>query len=82
MRKRKRFAREYRLGDLKAQRTPRPNGLPLHWGHVNYLLTPEDKTKREAVQERAIGEGWTAPQRYAAIRAKWPKDDGHGRPMQ
>ena len=37
----------------------------------------------EEAQARAIKEGWTAPQLYAAIRAKRsPKDRSHGRPMQ
>lgn len=83
LRKFKLFAREYRLRDLDALRKPRPNGLPLQWGHVNYLLTIDYKTEREAMQERAIKEGWTAPQLYAAIRAKRsPRDHSHGRPMQ
>ncbi len=81
MRKIRRFASEYSRRDLVALREPRPNGLPLQWGHINYLLTIPDKSRRLAIQQRAIEEGWTAPQLNAAIHAKRPAK-GHGRPMK
>ena len=82
MRKFKRFAREYTPRDLEALcDTVRPNGLPLQWGHVNYLLGIHDKQQRLAMQRKAIEHGWTAPQLNIEIRKKFGTENGHGRPM-
>ncbi len=81
-RKFRRFAREYTPRDLEALCDAfRPNGLPLQWGHVNYLLGIHDKQERKAMQRRAIENGWTAPQLNAEIRKKFGTKTGHGRPM-
>ena len=82
MRKFRRFASDYTRYELEALcNTLRPNGLPLQWGHVNYLLGVHDKQQRKAMQQRAIENGWTAPQLNAEIRRKCGTDKGHGRPM-
>ena len=82
MRKFKRFAREYTPRDLETLcNALRPNGLPLQWGHVNYLLGSPDKQQRKAVQQRAIENGWTAPQLARAITKNRRAKSGHGRPM-
>jgi hypothetical protein len=82
MRKFKRFAGEYTPRDLEALcNALRPNGLPLQWGHVNYLLGIHDKQERKAMQRRAIENGWTAPQLARAITKSHRTKSGHGRPM-
>lgn len=82
MRKFRRFAREYTPRDLEALcNTFRPNGLPLQWGHVNYLLGIHDKQERKAMQGKAIENGWTAPQLNVEIRKKFGSENGHGRSM-
>ena len=82
MRKFRRFAHEYTPRDLEALcNALRPNGLPLQWGHVNYLLGIDDKPRREAMQRRAVENGWTAPQLARAINKTRRTKSGHGRPM-
>lgn len=82
MRKFRRFAREYTPRELEALcNTFRSNGLPLQWGHVNYLLGIHDKRQRMVVQAKAIENGWTAPQLNIEIRKKFGVENGHGRPM-
>lgn len=85
VRKLKTFARAYsdeELDQLCALR--RPNGLPLHWGYVNYLLAAESrggKKARRKFEKLAAANGWTAPQMYAAIRREHGYQQGHGRSM-
>ena len=82
MRKIKRFAGAYTPRDFDALcNARRPNGLPLQWGHVNYLLTIHDKQPRRAMQRRAIANGWTAPQLARVIRKSHQRKPGHGRPV-
>jgi hypothetical protein len=80
----RRFAREYtkkELDELCSFR--RPNGLPLHWGHVHYLLGTRNKNDRRRFQARAAKEGWSAQQLRVAIQqeygARGPK---HGRGLK
>ena len=57
----------------------RPNGLPLHWGYLPYLLSvKKTKTRREMAQ-KAAGEGWSPARLHAEIRAKENRPRGHGR---
>ena len=82
MRKIKRFALAYTTRDLEALcNARRPNGLPLQWGHVNYLLTIHDKQQRKAMQRQAIKNGWTAPQLARVIQKSHRRKTGHGRPV-
>jgi hypothetical protein len=82
MRKFRRFAREYTPRDLEALcNAQRSNGLPLQWGHVNYLLGIHEKQRRKAMQQKAIENGWTAPQLARAITKSHRTKSGHGRPM-
>ena len=82
MRKLKRFVCAYSPDELEDLcSNTRPNGLPLQWGHVNYLLSIHDKKRRGEMQQRATANGWTAPQLNAAIRKKFGTEKGHGRPM-
>ena len=82
LRKCKRFASEYAREDLETLcSTFRSNGLPLQWGHVNYLLGIHDKRQRMVMQAKAIENGWTAPQLNVEIRKKFGSENGHGRPM-
>lgn len=82
MRKIRAFAREYDANGLdRLCALRRPNGLPLQWGHIPYLLTIKDRRQRLRIQERAAREGWTAPILNAAIPSKFRSAAGHGRTM-
>lgn len=83
MRKIKAFARHY-TGDELAElcRLRRPNGLPLQWGYIPYLLTISDKEERRRMQQRVIDNGWTAPQLARAVAKEHRAPSGHGRPMK
>lgn len=82
LRKIRAFAREYTQKDLdELCKLRRPNGLPLQWGHIPYLLIVKDKQERKRLQERAAREGWTAPMLNAAIPQKYRLASGHGRTM-
>lgn len=57
----------------------RPNGLPLHWGYLPYLLSiTKAKTRREMAQ-KAADEGWSPARLHAEIREKEKRPRGHGR---
>ncbi|MCC7420285.1 MAG: hypothetical protein IT428_08400 [Planctomycetaceae bacterium] len=76
------FARLYKRADLeKLCKLRRPNGLPLQWGHVNYLLTGKDRQRRDALQTLAAKQDWTAPMLHAAIRGDRQAVKSHGRKM-
>jgi hypothetical protein len=77
------FARHYTQRELEALcRLRRPDGLPLNWAYVPYLLTVKDKRQRAQFEKQAAKIGWTAPELYAEIRRKLPtqRKPGGGRP--
>jgi hypothetical protein len=88
VRKLKTFARAYNrreLDQLCALR--RPNGLPLHWGYVGYLLAADSaereagkhgKKEREGLAQLGSKKNWTAPEFYGVIRQKFCRMSGHG----
>jgi len=80
MRKDRRFARLYTEDEVGALlELRRPNGLPLHWGHVGYLLQVQDANKRRQFEQRAAREGWSAQQLRVAIQGKFGgRGSGHG----
>ena len=80
MRKDRRFARLYTEDEVAALlELRRPNGLPLHWGHVGYLLQVQDANKRRKFEERAARAGWSAQQLRVAIQGKFGgRGSGHG----
>jgi hypothetical protein len=84
LRKARAFAREYSAADFKEFRDlRRPNGQPLHWGYVPYLLLAESKTHRKALQRQVVEYGWTPPQLYAEIRRQRPEPKRRGgRPLK
>lgn len=67
------------LGALCSLR--RPNGLPLQWGHVNYLLIVKNKKARTVLQKQAAREGWTAPLLNSAIPSEHRGKAPQGRKM-
>jgi hypothetical protein len=73
MRKAREFAREYSPSDLarlcRCRRGEPSKGIPLHWGHVQYLLTAEKKDRAE-FEVQACKNNWTDLQLYAAIRSR------------
>ena len=80
MRKIRAFANGYTAEDLEELcALRRPNGLPLQWGHIPYLLTVKNGKERLKLQQQAIREGWTAPRLNAAIPKKNPSAPSHGR---
>jgi hypothetical protein len=86
MRQARAFARSYNTKDLdRLCSLRRPNGLPLQWGYIPYLLTVKDRQARADLQRRAARESWSAPELYAEIRLRWakrePKSDA-GRPVK
>jgi hypothetical protein len=84
LRKDRRFARSYteaELDELLGLR--RPNGLPLHWGHVIYLITIAHKPERRRIQKQAAKEGWSAPKLYSVLQEKFADGEGRGgRPVK
>jgi hypothetical protein len=88
MRKAREFAREYSKSDLarlcQLRRGESGDGLPLHWGHLQYLLTAKKKD-RARFERQACENGWTAQQLYAAIRSRRRDSKprrGGGRPVR
>ena len=83
LRKARAFARTYSPEDLdRLCRMRRPNGLPLHFGYIPYLLSIREKTARQKLARKAAKRGWTAPQLYSAIRRHYPERRcDHGRRM-
>ena len=91
VRKLKAFARAYNKRELdQLCELRRPNGLPLHWGYVVYLLAADSaateagkqgKKERERMAKLAAKKNWTAPELYAAIRQEFVRKAGHGRSM-
>ena len=83
VRKLKRFANAYSPEDLKELcRLRRPNGLPLHFGYVNFLLVVADKEERVKFQQRLAHEGWSAAELSTRIPGKFRGPSPHGRPMK
>lgn len=56
----------------------RPDGLPLHWGHVVPLLTVVKK--RAGIQRNAAKNGWSERELYAAIKAIKKKSEQNYKP--
>lgn len=57
----------------------RPNGLPLHWGYLPYLLSIKKNKARREMAEKAATEGWSPARLHAEICAKEQRPRGHGR---
>jgi len=61
----------------------RPNGLPLHWGHVQQLITVPTKRIRRRLEREAAKEAWTSAELAVAVRqAIGRRRPAHGRPMK
>ena len=74
LRKERQFARSYSAKQFKKLcGRRRPDGKPLHWGHVVLLLTISDPEKRSIMEARAADKDWTARELRLAIRAKYKK---------
>ena len=79
-RKAKDFARKYSESEVEALlRLRRSTGLPLHWGHVWFLLTvpcpsSADKGSREKLQAEAAKKDWTATQLYRQIKRRFSRN--------
>ncbi len=83
VRKLKRFANAYSPEDLNEFcQLRRPNGLPLHFGYVNYLLVVADKVERQKLQQRLAREGWSATELAGRLPRKFRGASPHGRPMK
>jgi hypothetical protein len=73
------FARKYSQGEfdqLTCLRR-RSSGLPLHWGHVQLLLTcpwedDDDKEERAGLQANAAAEDWSPGRLYQEIKTVFP----------
>lgn len=90
------FARDYSQDELNELCSgSRPNGLPLHWGYIPYLLAIQAKqaakigvgrkhrsaiAARRKFQRLAIDNGWSVAELRAAISMHFPQPvRGHGR---
>lgn len=83
MRRARKFAREFTAEQLdRLCGLRRPNGLPLQWNHVVYLLTVENPAERLQWAEKAAKLGWTAPVLHGHIKASRGARVGHGRTIQ
>ena len=54
-------------------------GFTLHWGHVAFLLTLDDKKKRSEFAEMAVEETLDPPALHERIKKKTGRKGGHGR---
>jgi hypothetical protein len=73
LRKARAFAREYDAAALdELCELRRPNGLPLHWGYIPYLLVAGSEARRKTLQRLAAKQGWTPSQLHAEIRRRRP----------
>src|SRR5205085_8536613 len=78
VRKAREFARKYSRAELqKFCALKRRNGLPLHWGHVIFLLsmpcgTSAERARRQEFQKETANNSWTSPQMYATIKVRFP----------
>lgn len=81
-RKERQFAKTYSEDEFQHLCALRRGGAtdakPLHWGHVVYLLTIEDKGKRRQFEKQAAERNWTAPQLLQAIRQEFPETKNKG----
>ena len=79
LRKIRQFADQYDKNDLEELcQLRKPDGLPLHWGYILYLLTlpwkpKAAKRRRSRLQAEAARDGWTAPELYAEIKRRFPE---------
>lgn len=60
----------------------RPNGLPLHWGFLPYLMTVKDTKKRRQIAAKAAAQGWSPARLHAEIRQLEGRSKGHGRKVE
>jgi hypothetical protein len=73
LRKERRFARRYNEKDLEELfKLRRPDGMPLHWGHVMYLITVPHKKDRRELQMKAAKEGWSSPELSKVVQRRYP----------
>lgn len=63
------------LIDLKNEET----GFRLHWGHVIYLLSVADETKRTSLGEQAVAKMLEPKALHDLIKKKTGRSGGHGR---
>jgi len=72
--KARQFAEMYTEGEFQALcKLRRPDGTPLDWSQVQYLLRVRDKRVRNRFQRQAAREGWSSWQLLQAIRAEVPR---------
>jgi len=57
----------------------RPNGLPLHFKHIIFLLTLDSAKDRRKWAAAAAKHGWSAPTLHQQIKATLKRSTGHGR---
>ncbi len=60
----------------------RPNGLPLHWGFLPYLMTVKGSKKRRQMAAKAAAQGWSPARLHAEIRELEGRSKGHGRKVE
>jgi len=83
MRRFKLFAKLYSAEQLEAFcKLRRPNGLPLHWGFVPYLLTIKNTETRTDMAVDAAKNGWSPARLHAEIRKLEGRPPGHGRRVE
>lgn len=87
LRKNRLFARTYSAGEFKELCDLRreKSGLPLHWGHVVFLLKLADDHKlRSELQNEAALNDWSAAELLAHIKRHCPdlRQETHGRRLK
>ncbi len=83
LRRFKLFARLYSVPAMEEFcRLRRPNGLPLHWGYVPYLLTVKNAKQRRNLAKQTAANGWSPARLHAEIRAIEQRPPGHGRRVE
>ena len=84
LRKQRQFAKLYSISEFnELGRLRRSDGMPLHWGHVVFLITVSKKKNRRRLQRQAVAEDWSAAQLLQMIRnERNPKTGSGGRKIK
>ena len=79
LRKQRQFAKLYSKSEFNELcRLRRSDGMPLHWGHVVFLITVADKKNRQRLQHQAVQEDWAAQELLQKIQSNITPDSIRG----
>lgn len=81
LRKAASFAETYDQGELDEliSMYHKETNFQLHWGHVSFLLTLQNKEQRVKYAMEAVEKMWDPPALHEAIKRRTNRESGHGR---